>query len=760
MPTWYAWWGTTAPAVTNGAAVPRPIIPGSPKMLTPLRVSRHNEVVERELPDPRGDGPDMEEARPLSGTAGSGDADMEDYEEPDPTTLRGSHAEEEQMRDAEAGQGDTAGDAGLPEGAGPEDLPLDELLIELADRRKEQQELAQSLHAQRQATKALAKLVQQRQAAALASGAQTSSGTADLEAHATPAPLDTSQAAAQTVPPPEPAAAAAAEQQAAQILQTPLPTPGLLTPESVRLLPPADDQQAFQEEARREGLRGAARVLQWTSATPGPAPSVEDTALAQWEQLVLQFGRAAATKWRALQQGAHRLNPGGVYRLAMEMGASQVTQATAAVNALQTQLNDLQRQHRDWVQKWKDEYRERQVAFLNYRREVQRHDQTRALLAQAQQSVADLTSKLASAQKSIQDKPHVYDGTTGALSTWCKRMDDHFRLEHTPPNLQTIRALSFIKLEVQQTLREWVHLTEKATNSAYISWETFQKYLKSRFRNNAELRTLATSLTVGNYGQEVGETTREYYHRFSMDCANLADGLPAEAISPANQLTIWIRGLRNFALRQQVEWVDFPNGTRQTDLEAAVAKALLLVDENPELYNEPRKARGQKHGASTDPPQPAQKKPKLQPGGQGGGGGGQGGSGGRPPKAPYGGKGNPKGAGGSTGDKGPKLVAPPSATCTVCFGDNHITSKCYHRNKTADALRAIRIAAINRSKGDVPGGTGGAGGSGGQPRKGGKGGRRGGRGGGGGGGGGGRPSGGQGQGGSSGGSDPAPTGNA
>ena len=205
--------------------------------------------------------------------------------------------------------------------------------------------------------------------------------------------------------------------------------------------------------------------------------------------------------------------------------------------------------------------------------------------------------------------------------------------------------------------------------------------------------------------------------------------------------------------------MDFPNGTRQTDLEAAVAKALLLVDENPELYNEPRKARGQKHGASTDPPQPAQKKPKLQPGGQGGGGGGQGGSGGRPPKAPYGGKGNPKGAGGSTGDKGPKLVAPPSATCTVCFGDNHITSKCYHRNKTADALRAIRIAAINRSKGDVPGGTGGAGGSGGQPRKGGKGGRRG-RGGGGGSGGGGRPSGGQGQGGSSGGSDPAPTGNA
>ena len=83
-----------------------------------------------------------------------------------------------------------------------------------------------------------------------------------------------------------------------------------------------------------------------------------------------------------------------------------------------------------------------------------------------------------------------------------------------------------------------MHLTEKATNSSYITWETCQTYLKIRFRNTAELRELATSLTVGNYGQAVGETTRKYYHRFSMDCANLADGLPAEAISPSNQLTI------------------------------------------------------------------------------------------------------------------------------------------------------------------------------------------------------------------------------
>ena len=121
-----------------------------------------------------------------------------------------------------------------------------------------------------------------------------------------------------------------------------------------------------------------------------------------------------------------------------------------------------------------------------------------------------------------------------------------------------------------------------------MDWSAFQVYLEQRFCNEQQLKEVSQLLQVGNYLQKPEERTRSYYHRFNNDVSMVNNGLPKEAKTPALQLQIWLRGLRNAARRTACSWVDHINGTEMPDLDQAVAKAMACIEYEPEMYGEPQ----------------------------------------------------------------------------------------------------------------------------------------------------------------------------
>ena len=366
--------------------------------------------------------------------------------------------------------------------------------------------------------------------------------------------------------------------------------PPELEPHKARYLTPPSDKKLLINTIRDEHLLRLRTILDW-EAQGDEDPGITITSLADQERQFYGFATDAILPWEQLRLAeVGRDGPSDTYETALAAMTALVVQATTALNSLYVQREHWKERSKHFAGLYIAENQTSRAQTLNFKREVINRQRVMRRLAAAQETLQKMTEQKSG--KMSDPKPPAFDVKLDRnhIDSWLNRMNWHFDFEKVPEDQKVRRATTFIKWkEGGRLIQEWVDREVRVSGRQFLPWALFVDFLQKRFRNDEELTKVLASLTPGVYKQTAVESTRDYYHRISMDLATIQNGLPASALLPANATKVFVDGLYNATLQERCRYEVADTMKPFVNLDAAAMKAIRLVEENPALYREPRK---------------------------------------------------------------------------------------------------------------------------------------------------------------------------